>query len=35
MRAAREVRDQGTFGFAADAMTGAEATRYMAETRRS
>jgi 2-methylisocitrate lyase-like PEP mutase family enzyme len=35
MRAAREVRDHGTFGFAADAMTGAEASRYMAETRRS
>jgi 2-methylisocitrate lyase-like PEP mutase family enzyme len=30
VRAAREVKEQGTFTFSADALTGAEAARYMA-----
>jgi 2-methylisocitrate lyase-like PEP mutase family enzyme len=34
MRAAREVRDKGTFTYAADAMTNAEAAGYMAKSER-
>ena len=35
VRAAREVKDKGTFTFSADAITGAEVARYMAGPRRS
>lgn len=35
MRAAREVKENGTFNFAADAITNAEASSYMADTKRS
>jgi 2-methylisocitrate lyase-like PEP mutase family enzyme len=35
MRAAREVKENGTFTFAADAIPGAEASGYMATTKRS
>lgn len=34
LRAAREVKERGTFTYAADALPHAEAHRYMAETRR-
>ncbi len=34
VRAAREVRDHGTFGYAADAIPDAEAAAFMAETKR-
>jgi 2-methylisocitrate lyase-like PEP mutase family enzyme len=34
MRAAREVKDKGTFSFAADAISHAEARNYMAATKR-
>jgi 2-methylisocitrate lyase-like PEP mutase family enzyme len=34
MRAAREVKDHGTFTYAADAMSNDEAARYMAQTER-
>jgi 2-methylisocitrate lyase-like PEP mutase family enzyme len=34
MRAAKEVRERGTFTYAADAMTNAEAAGYMAKTER-
>jgi 2-methylisocitrate lyase-like PEP mutase family enzyme len=30
MRAAREVKEKGTFAYAADALPGAEISRYMA-----
>lgn len=35
VRAAREVREQGTFTYADDAIPGAEVSRYMAGTRRA
>jgi len=35
MRAAREVKEQGTFSFAAEAISDAEASGYMAETGKS
>lgn len=35
MRAAREVKDNGTFTFAADAIAAAEVTAFMANTKRS
>ncbi|MGA8074154.1 MAG: isocitrate lyase/phosphoenolpyruvate mutase family protein [Candidatus Acidiferrales bacterium] len=35
VRAAREVKDKGTFTFAADAISHADATAYMANTKRS
>lgn len=35
VRAAREVKDRGTFTFAADAISHADATAYMANTKRS
>jgi hypothetical protein len=35
MRAAREVKENGTFNFAADAIPDAEASSYMAGTKRS
>lgn len=35
MRAAREVKEQGTFTFSADAISGAEISSYMAKTKRS
>src|SRR5208282_280117 len=35
LRAAREVKDQGTFNFAADAVPGSEMTRYMMDHKRS
>jgi 2-methylisocitrate lyase-like PEP mutase family enzyme len=34
LRAAREVRDKGTFTYAADAMSNADAGGYMAKTER-
>ena len=35
IRAAREVKDQGTFNYGADALPGAEASAYMSPTKRS
>ena len=35
IRAAREVKEQGTFTFSADAIPDAEASSYMAKTKRS
>ena len=35
IRAAREVKDNGTFTFAADAISGAEVSAYMTDTKRS
>ena len=35
VRAAREVKEKGTFTFSADAITDAEASNYMARTKRS
>lgn len=35
VRAAREVKEKGTFSFAADAIAGADVTAYMANTKRN